>query len=82
MCRLPSISTEQDFCASKLFINGNATQIQQMLMNLMNNARDALAGTSKPVIRVTLRKFEPDAAFVETHAKAKQHPYGCTLGCR
>jgi len=76
------IHCEQDFCASKLFINGNATQIQQMLMNLMNNARDALAGTSKPVIRVTLRKFEPDAAFVETHAKAKQHPYGCTLGCR
>jgi len=69
------IRCEQDFSGNNLVINGNVTQIQQILMNLMNNARDALTDAQNPVIRVTLRNFVPDAVFVQTHPQAKQQPY-------
>jgi len=42
---------------------GDATQIQQIMMNLVNNARDALNGIVNGRIVVRLRRYEPDAAF-------------------
>jgi len=69
------IRCEQDFCRDQLLIEGNATQVQQMLMNLMNNARDALAGRAQPVIRVTLRRVRADAAFLAAHPEASARDY-------
>jgi len=69
------IHCKQDFGDKKLCIKGNGTQIQQMLMNLMNNARDALAGTASPTMRVALRDFLPDALFLETHPQAELRSY-------
>jgi len=47
----------------ELYIRGNKTQIQQVVMNLMNNASDALAGTERPMISCTLSAYHPDKRF-------------------
>ncbi|WP_018293692.1 ATP-binding protein [Mariprofundus ferrooxydans] len=69
------IHCEQHMGHKALYINGNATQIQQMLMNLMNNARDAVTTVSSPMIRVTLSDFQGDASFVNTHPQAELRSY-------
>ncbi|HXH71720.1 MAG TPA: response regulator [Mariprofundaceae bacterium] len=47
----------------EMCINGEATQLQQVLMNLMNNARDALEGVENPLITVELSDYIPDGHF-------------------
>jgi len=47
----------------KMSICGDATQIQQIIMNLVNNARDALNGVGNGRIVVRLSRYEPDAVF-------------------
>jgi len=64
------------FGKDKLFINGNATQIQQILMNLMNNARDALVGAESPAITVSLSEFEADDAFLSLRPELTARHYG------
>jgi len=59
----------------KLLIEGDATQIQQMLMNLLNNARDAVTGVEQPSIRVSLHRFHADASFLEQHHDAEASEY-------
>ncbi|WP_176961518.1 PAS domain S-box protein [Mariprofundus sp. NF] len=51
----------------ELYIQADANQLQQMLFNLVNNARDALAGVEKPVISIALKKFVADQSFYERH---------------
>ena len=65
----------------RLYINGNATQIQQILMNLMNNARDALVGAESPEIRVSLSVFEADALFRSTRPGADSSLYARLMVC-
>lgn len=45
-------------------IRGEATQIQQILMNLMNNARDALKGVDAPFISVSLTPSRVDESII------------------
>jgi signal transduction histidine kinase len=59
----------------ELFIQGDATQIQQILMNLMNNARDALSGVEQPSIRVTLSRFTADSEFLNKYPDARPGEY-------
>ncbi len=51
-----------------LVINGDVTQLQQMLMNLINNARDAAEGAESPEIHVALSPYEPDERFISQHS--------------
>ena len=46
-------------------IRGEATQIQQILMNLMNNARDAMKGVEDPFISVTLTSSRVDQSIIK-----------------
>jgi len=63
-------------CSSEdMFIHGNATQIQQVLMNLMNNARDALWDVDRPEITVSLSTMMPDQSFCEHQQDAELRPY-------
>jgi signal transduction histidine kinase/ActR/RegA family two-component response regulator len=59
----------------ELLIQGDTTQIQQILMNLMNNARDALSGVEQPSIRVSLRRFTADGRFLKKHPDARPGEY-------
>ncbi len=69
------IRCERNFCRDALNIEGSGTQIQQMLMNLMNNARDALSDTDEPMIQVALQPAHVDEAFVAQHPEAQVGDY-------
>ncbi|NWF35665.1 ATP-binding protein [Mariprofundus sp. KV] len=59
------IRCECQFPQEDQMIRGEATQIQQILMNLMNNARDALKGVEAPFISVSLTPSRVDQSITK-----------------
>lgn len=49
-------------------VNGNVTQLHQVLMNLVNNARDAVENIQNPAIHIKLESFSPDEEFLASHS--------------
>jgi len=62
-----NIALHRHICSADLIIKGDATQLQQVLMNLLNNARDAVAGTDRPAITIKLREWKADDEFLHAH---------------
>lgn len=62
-----SIAFHSDICSDELVVRGDATQLQQVVMNLLNNARDAVAGAPEPEIFLTLEEYQADADFINSH---------------
>ncbi|MDT8336164.1 MAG: hybrid sensor histidine kinase/response regulator, partial [Desulfurivibrionaceae bacterium] len=58
-----NIHCRVDICSEDLVIRGDATQLQQVLMNLLNNARDAVAGVAVPEIGCSLAPYTADPSF-------------------
>ena len=56
-------------------IEGDVSKIRQMLLNMINNARDALAGCMAPMIRIQTDHQLPDCALLREHGK--EHWQGC-----
>jgi signal transduction histidine kinase/CheY-like chemotaxis protein len=56
-----------DICKEPLSINGDTSLLQQVLMNLINNSRDAVSGRDSPSIRVIVEYFQTDSAFTKKH---------------
>jgi len=54
-------------CNEQLMLRGDNTQLQQILMNLFNNARDALAESNQQhkSISLVVEKFEPNTDFLQ-----------------
>jgi C4-dicarboxylate-specific signal transduction histidine kinase len=50
--RLRAIDVELDLCADELIVLGNAIQLEQVFINLLTNARDALAESGGKTIRI------------------------------
>ncbi len=52
-------------CDDQLMLRGDSTQLQQILMNLFNNARDALTEVNdqRKSISLAVEKYEPDTHF-------------------
>ena len=55
----------------EMFVRANSTQVQQLLFNLVNNARDAVEHVKNPEITVRLERFEADDTFSARHSKTK-----------
>jgi len=62
-----NIQIQTRVCTESLYIHGDRTQLHQVLMNLINNARDSLESIDAPKIIVQLEAFYPDKAFTEHH---------------
>jgi len=58
-----NIGLRQDICDQPLEVYGDSTQIQQVLLNLTNNARDAVAGVDSPCMTFRLEPFHADDTF-------------------
>ena len=71
-----NITLDYKVSSELLFINGDATQLHQAVMNLVSNARDALENSSKPCIIVKLERFEADSRFIVKHPYFTKGPYG------
>jgi len=56
-----------DICDPPLSVACDVTQFQQVMMNLMNNARDAMAAQPDGKIHVQLEYFVPDQHFADQY---------------
>jgi len=70
-----NIQIHAHICTDPLHIHGDHTQLHQVLMNLINNARDALEGIENPCITIRLEAFYPDEDFLEHHASFHHQCY-------
>ncbi len=52
---------------SDLMVNGDITQLQQLMMNLLGNACDALAEVKRPVITIRLHVAEVSESLLAAH---------------
>jgi len=72
-----NITIQQNIDGAPLLINGDSTQLNQVLMNLVSNARDALEDSDSPCISIKLKAFHADKKFIQAHpnlhAKAYAH---------
>ncbi len=80
MCR---VLIPQDICleigevADDLILQIDASQFQQMLMNLVTNAQDALEGQKIPTIGISVERFTAEAKFLAKHPILKQSELVC-----
>lgn len=70
-----TVKLQKKFMHEPFYINGNATQLQQVIMNLINNAQDALLDVSNPTIQLQLEPIHPDHASRAEHLEMKDTDY-------
>ncbi|HKI60502.1 MAG TPA: ATP-binding protein, partial [Mariprofundaceae bacterium] len=62
-----NIEIEMALCSDELWVHGDAAQLQQVLLNLINNACDAVADRAKPRISLTLEYVKTGKALRKKH---------------
>jgi len=62
-----NIDLTENYCTDALLIKADTTQLHQVLMNLINNARDAVEDVEHPHISITLDVFQANQAFMQSH---------------
>ncbi len=72
-----NIDHKTSVCDEMLYIKGDATQLQQVLFNLLNNAVDAVAEVLHPEIRCSLTAYEADEAFMYKYPDLEGRSFAC-----
>ncbi len=62
-----NINHQLHLCDDILNVDADATQLKQVIINLSNNARDALEGVPKPSIEWHLKLYKADETFMNRH---------------
>ncbi len=62
---------------TQLLLEADPVQLQQIIMNLTNNARDALEETASPAIHFGLTHYQPDESFLQLHPEIASAPMAC-----
>jgi PAS domain S-box-containing protein len=62
-----NITFRLEHCDEELVVKGDPTQLQQVLVNILNNARDAVADVTEAAITLKIEEFEGDQAFIKNH---------------
>jgi len=70
-----SIGLEFHGVDEDVMIRADLTQIQQLLLNLINNARDAVADAPDPNVTVTLSRMEATPEFLARYVDARHGDY-------
>jgi len=69
----------------ELIIHGDDNQLEQVIFNLLNNARDAVANVDKPVITLELERWKADKGFLTAHPELEAEAFAritiCDNGC-
>ena len=60
---------------SGMHVKGDVNQLQQVVMNVINNAYDAVAGIDDPSITISLHKFLSDDRFLEKNPELTADEY-------
>ena len=60
-----------------LVVNGDVSQLQQVLLNLIINARDAVKDVKHPSITIKLSKFYADKDYLKKHPYVKDQNFVC-----
>jgi len=70
-----NITHHLDICREELVVNADSTQLQQLFINLSNNASDALEGVPRPMIEWTMSRYRPTDDFRRNHPGARHTAY-------
>jgi len=62
---------------SDMEIYADINQIQQVIVNLLNNARDAVCDVQKPEITLQLEKYVADSQFKKSYPEAEGDEFAC-----
>lgn len=63
------ISLQFEITDSQSVVNVDRAQLQQVLMNLINNAKSALQGVKRPEINISLERYSADEAFLSRNSE-------------
>jgi len=69
------IKLELNISDSNLMVRCDANQVQQVLMNMINNARDAMENSANKQITVRLQRCLPDRDFFHRHKNSNAGSY-------
>lgn len=72
-----NINLNTDIETKSMTINGDASLLQQVLMNIINNSRDALSEAKSPSVSIKLREFAAYSEFIDAHPECKPGNYAC-----
>ncbi|MFT5542936.1 MAG: PAS domain S-box-containing protein [Glaciecola sp.] len=70
-----NISMHLNISDNNLVVRCDITQLQQVLINLVNNARDAVENAKEPSIFIDVESFDCDDVFIEKHPLFKRGEY-------
>ncbi len=62
-----NIQVASHIASEELLIQADVVQLQQVLLNLLNNARDALEAVSSPSITISVSPFVATPSFIDKH---------------